>query len=102
MKARAVAVPRIGILAVPLDNETAGLIAEPRHDAGAIVAARLQTSFIFQEELEPGDVIFGINGQSVGSIDALKGLLDGLPDGRPLVVQVQRQGVLRYLVLSGD
>jgi serine protease Do len=102
VKERAVPVSRIGILAVPLDSETAPLISEPRHEAGTIVAARLQTSFIFQEELEPGDVIFGINGQPAGSIDALKGLVNGLPEGSPLVVQVQRQGVLRYLVLSGD
>jgi len=102
VKERAVPVARIGILAVPLDSETAALISEPRHEAGTIVAARLQTSFIFQEELEPGDVIFGINGRSAGSIDALKGLVNGLPEGSPLVVQVQRQGVLRYLVLSGD
>jgi S1-C subfamily serine protease len=102
VKERAVPVARIGILAVPLDSETAPLISEPRHEAGTIVAARLQTSFIFQEELEPGDVIFGINGQPAGSIDALKGLVNGLPEGSPLVVQVQRQGVLRYLVLSGD
>ena len=102
LKERAVPVARIGILAVPLDSETAGLISEPRHEAGTIVAARLQTSFIFQEELEPGDVIFGINGQPAGSIDGLKGLVNGLPEGSPLVVQVQRQGILRYLVLSGD
>ena len=102
MKERAVPVARIGILAVPLDSETAGLISEPRHEAGTIVAARLQTSFIFQEELEPGDVIFGINGRPAVSIDALKGLVNGLPEGSPLVVQVQRQGILRYLVLSGD
>ena len=47
-------------------------------------------------------MIFGINGQPAGSIDALKGLVNGLPEGSPLVVQVQRQGILRYLVLSGD
>ena len=102
MKERAVPVARIGILAVPLDSETAALVSEPRHEVGTIVAARLQTSFIFQEELEPGDVIFGINGQPAGSIEALKGLVSGLPEGSPLVVQVQRQGSLRYLVLSGD
>jgi serine protease Do len=102
MKERAVPVARIGILAVPLDSETAPLISEPRHEAGAIVAARLQTSFIFQEELEPGDVIFGLNGQPVGSVEALKGLVNSLPEGSPLVLQVQRQGILRYLVLSGD
>ena len=95
-------VARIGILAVPLDSETAPLISGPRHEAGAIVAARLQTSFIFQEELEPGDVIFGLNGQPVDSVDALKGLVTRLPEGSPLVLQVQRQGILRYLVLSGD
>jgi serine protease Do len=102
VKERAVPIPRIGILVVPLDSETAALVNEPRHDFGTIVAAKLQTSFILQEELEPGDVIFGINGQPASNIDALTGLVNGLTDGSPIVVQVQRQGVLRYLVLSGD
>ena len=95
-------VPRMGILAVPLDSDTTLLVVAPRHDYGAIVAAKLQTSLVFQEELEPGDLIFGINGQTASSLDELTGLLNTVPNGSPLVVQVQRQGVLRYLVLAGE
>jgi hypothetical protein len=36
------------------------------------------------------------------NVEALTDLLKHLPDGSPLVIQVQRQGTLRYLVLIGD
>jgi serine protease Do len=101
-KQRAVAIPRIGVLAVALDSDTVPLIAEPKHDFGSIVAAKLQTTRVFQEELEPGDVIFGINGQTAIGIEALTRLLNDIPDGRPIVAQVQREGILRYLVLVGE
>jgi serine protease Do len=101
-KQRSVAIPRIGVLAVALDSDSAPLITEPKHDFGSIVTAKLQTSGVFQEELEPGDVIFGINGQTASGIDALTGLLNNSPDGSPIVVQVQREGILRYLVLVGE
>jgi serine protease Do len=101
-KARAIAIPRIGVLAVTLDSDTAPLITEPQHDFGSIVAAKLQTSRVFQEDLEPGDVIFGINGQTASGIEALTSLLNNIPTDSPIVVQVQREGILRYLVLVGE
>ncbi len=102
IKAKASPVPQLGILAVPLDSETAALVSEPRYDFGTIVAAKLQATSSFQEDLEPGDLILGVNGQPAKNLEALTGLVKSLPDNSPLVVQVQRQGVLRYLVLVGE
>jgi serine protease Do len=103
VKEKASPIPQLGVLVIPMDETTAELVPEPRYKSGAIVAATLQTSSSFQEELEPGDIILGVNGKFTGSsIDAIKQILDGLPDGSPLVVQVQREGLLRYLLLRGD
>jgi serine protease Do len=95
-------IPQLGVLAVPLNPKTAVLLTEPRSSSGCIVAAKLQTASTFQEELEPGDVVLGINGESASDVEALAALLRRLPDGMPLVVRVERQGVLRYLVLRGE
>jgi len=102
VKGLASPIPQLGILALPLNRETAVLLTEHRSSAGCIVAAKLQTASTFQEELEQGDVVLGINGESANDIDALTALLKRLPDGMPLVVRVERQGMLRYLVLRGE
>lgn len=102
MKERAVPITRIGVLAVPLDKSTTMLVTGPRHDYGTIVAAKLQTSRVFQEDLEPGDVIYAVNGARADDIEALNGLLTNVGAGNALVIQVQRQGLLRYVVLNGD
>jgi S1-C subfamily serine protease len=102
VKEKAVPVPRMGILAVPLDSETVKLVPDPRHACVAIVAAKLQTTTVFQEELEPGDLILGVNGQTAARLEAMTGIVNGIGSGNPLVVQVQRQGILRYIVLRGD
>jgi len=100
VKEKASPIPQLGVLAVPLNSDTAVLVPDSRFSYGTIVAAKLQTTSSFQEELEPGDLILGINGQTAKSIEELTGLLKRLPDDSPLVVQVQRQGGLRYLVLN--
>jgi serine protease Do len=86
-------IPQLGVLVVPLNQDTAVLLTEPRSSSGCIVAAKLQTSSTFQEELEPGDVVLGINGESANDVDALAALLKRLPDGMPLVVRVGRMSL---------
>jgi len=102
LKDSSFAIPRLGVLAVPLDDTTEALIPEPRYKFGSIVAAKLQVSASFQEELEPGDIIFGINGRRADGIEPLKKMLSNLPEEDPIVVQVQRERIVRYLVLRGD
>jgi S1-C subfamily serine protease len=67
-----------------------------------MVAAKLQTTSSVQEELEVGDVVVGINGKSALGISSLQELLSGLPEDSPLVARVQRDGIMRYLLIRGD
>lgn len=102
VKDKAVPVPQLGILAIPLDATTAALIPQPRYRFGSIVVARFQSSSSFQEELEPGDIVYRVNGKTADTVELLRELSDKLPEANPLVVQVQRDGILRYLVLRGE
>jgi S1-C subfamily serine protease len=45
-------------------------------------------------------VIFAVNGTAISSIESLNKAIDGLKDGDPLVLQVQRDERLRYLTLE--
>ena len=102
VRARASPIPQLGVLVVPLDASSAGLIPYAREDAGSVVAAKLQTVSPLQEELEVGDIIFGVNGKSAQTVSDLQKLLGALPDDGPLVVRAQRGGALRYFVLRGE
>jgi len=102
LKDRATAIQALGILALPLDSETAALVEEPRYRFGSIVAAKLESGSSFVEDLQPGDVIYGLNGKRAADLVSLKELLAAIDETAPLVAQVQREGVLRYLLLRGE
>lgn len=101
IKEQSVPVPPLGILAVPYDKSTAGLVSKPRYEFGLIVTAKLSTNASLQEELEAGDLLVGVNGKIVGDFETLKKILDRVGEAEPIVVQVQRGEILRYLVLRG-
>ncbi len=101
IKEQSVPVPPLGILAVAYDKSTAGLVLKPRYEFGLIVTAKLSTNASLQEELEAGDLLVGVNGKIVGDFETLKKILDGIGEAMPIVVQVQRGEILRYLVLRG-
>jgi serine protease Do len=99
---RAVPVAPLGILAIDLDPSTAQLVSNPRYHSGVIAVASLQNSSSFEEEIQPGDIIFSVNGKLATNIAGLTELMSALRESDPMVVQVQRGSVLRYLVLRGD
>jgi serine protease Do len=102
VRARASPVPQLGVLVVPLDASSAGLVPYAREDAGNVVAAKLQTTFPLQEELEVGDIIFDVNGKPAANVADLQKLLSRVSDDSPLVVRAQRGGALRYFLLRGE
>jgi serine protease Do len=99
---KATPVPQLGILGITLDASTAALVPEPRYRYGVIVVANLQTNVPFQEELQPGDIIYSVNGKLAADMDGLNKLVSAWREGDPLVVRMQRDDVLRYVVLRGE
>jgi len=93
-------VPRLGILAATLDPKLAAMLPL-RGRAGVVVASASATVLDSDNGgLAPGDVIHAANGQWISDLVALRGVVDGTKPGAPLVLQIERRGVLMYLAFT--
>jgi serine protease Do len=96
-------VPELGILGIELDRDMARMFSGLRREAGVIVAARaLEASPWLGEGLLPGDVIFSVNRLPVSSVSELKAALARYRFGDPIVLLVQRESELRFVVLEAN
>ena len=90
-------VPRLGILAIGIDKKLAELLPDLRNAYGIVVAAGSTTDLNSGTGLQPGDVIYSVNGAPVATVDALKKKVDELKSGDAVVMQVERSGRLMYI-----
>jgi serine protease Do len=93
-------VARLGVLALDLDETVARLLPPLRAQAGAVVAAASPEGPVWPDPLQPGDVIYTVNGRSVLGVDALRAALEPLAPGAAVVLQVERGGQLRFVALE--
>ncbi len=93
-------VPKLGILGINIDQKVADMLPELRKKYGVVVAARSGDSPYTGDALQLGDVIYSVNTSPVTSVDALRTILESVKDTDPLVLQVERDGKLRYLTLT--
>ena len=91
-------IPRLGILAIPVTDELAKMLAELRFEHGVIVAAR--SSEAAANGLKPGDVIFTVNRTPVVGVNSLQAALDEVKPGDPIVLQMQRGARVMYLTVE--
>ena len=90
-------IKRLGILAIELGPKTADLLPGLRKPYGVVVAAKIAGG---AGDLQPGDVIHEINGTPITTIAALRDAMDRHQAGTALVLQVERDGKLRYALLD--
>ncbi|MGB8887837.1 MAG: trypsin-like peptidase domain-containing protein [Candidatus Korobacteraceae bacterium] len=93
---------RLGVVALPLNSELREAIGDVRIPTGVLVAARTQTSTLLGQGPQPGDIIHAINGAPVQNLAELKQALHKVKSGDPIVLQIERGGELRYLVLESE
>ena len=94
-------VPRLGILALDLDNDARRLLPmEPRMQSGVIVAALAVDTSLLGEQFEPGDIVYSMNGQTLKGLKDLKEKVKAMTYGQVAVFQLERGGQLRYLMLE--
>lgn len=92
---------QLGILGIDLDSELAKMFSGLRRTRGVIVAARAVEATTWDGEgLMPGDVIYSVNRLDVAGLTALKAAIARYYPGDPIVLQVERQGRLRYVTLE--
>jgi serine protease Do len=94
-------VPRLSILALPIDASIAELLPGlPRRSYGVLVARLAMTTSGPMGNLLPGDVIYEVNRETVSTLPELRAAIERRKEGEPLVVQVERAGKLRYVEID--
>lgn len=86
-------VPKLGILGLALDKNVSAKFPGLRRGYGILVAALVRED----NQLEQGDVIYSLNGQALSTLTEVRTLLTGLHAGDLIVLQVERNGRLRYV-----
>lgn len=90
----------LSILGIEIDSTLAASLRDLRSPAGVIVAARTLGSGTVEVPLQPGDVIHGVNGKTVETLDGLRRALAAHKPGDAIVLQVERYAQLIYLAFS--
>jgi len=93
-------VARLGVLALDLDETVALLLPPLRARAGVVVATADGRSG--PDPLLPGDVIYSVNREPVSGVESLRAVLAQLKPGAAVVVQLERGGELRFVVLDPE
>jgi serine protease Do len=95
-------VNRIGIVGVTINKELIDALGDMRIPGGVLVAARTPSPTLFGEGPKPGDIIHEVNGDAVKDLPQLKQELHRIKPGNSIVLQVERSGLLSYLVLTSE
>jgi serine protease Do len=93
-------VPRLGVLALDIDERIASMLGELRVPRGVLVAAISGDAPPSDQGLEAGDVIISINGTPVTALADLRSIIGRLPTRAAVVLQVQRFGQLMFVALE--
>ena len=93
----------LGIVAINITSEIKELMGNDlRIPSGVLVAAKTPTSTLLGEGPQPGDVIHAVNGVTIKDLAQLKQNLRQIKPGQPIVLQIERAGLLNYLVLESE
>jgi serine protease Do len=88
----------LGVLALDLTPRVANLLPPVRRDKGVVVATTSSAApFSQQGRLQPGDVIYSLNGKVIETVADLNAVAATLKPGTPAVLQLERQSTLMFL-----
>ena len=96
-------VSRLAILGIDLDAQAGVMLGVQRVPSGVIVASTAAGAIDSRDGgLAPGDIIYAVNTKPVASLVELRSALDALQPGDPVVLQLERRGMLMYLAYSAE
>jgi serine protease Do len=97
-------IPRLGILALELDDDLRRTLGPLRGSEGVLVAARSGNGngTGTEDDLRPGDVVHAVNGVSVRGLAELRSAVTLPAAGEPLVLHVERSSRLVYVVVETE
>ncbi|MGI8742655.1 MAG: trypsin-like peptidase domain-containing protein [Bryobacteraceae bacterium] len=93
-------VPRLGLLCIAIDKKLAGMLPELRNAYGIVVADGSARDLTSGTGLQPGDVIYSVDGFPVATIPAFRKKLDEYKPGDAPVFQIERSGRLMFVAIE--
>jgi serine protease Do len=93
-------VPRLGVLALDIDERVAAMLGQRRVPHGVLVAALSADTPASERTLEAGDVIVSLNGAPMRTLADLRSAVGRLATRTAVVFQVQRLGQLMFIALE--
>jgi serine protease Do len=93
----------LGVLALNLSPQISQLLPNLRKAKGVVVATiSPAVPYSQQGRLQPGDVIYAMNGKAVETIAELNNIAGELKPGSAAVLQLERQGTLMFMAFRID
>jgi serine protease Do len=89
---------RLGMYGATLTPAWASTMGGVRGGPGVVVLALAGLGLAGQDTIEPGDVVHTLNGTAVDTVEALRSALEAIPDGGPIVLGIERAGMLSYVI----
>jgi S1-C subfamily serine protease len=96
------AVRALGILGLEITPAVRELVPDSRFSRGILVANLMGSAGRPAGLMDVGDIIYSVNGQAVTTLDELKRVLKPFEAGDAVVLQVERDGKLRYVEVTLD
>jgi serine protease Do len=93
-------VPKLAVVAFELDEEIRKVLPSLRSTTGVVVAAETPGTGLASGDLRTADVIYAVNGKRIASVKELRDELKPYSPGDALIIQVERQGRLRYVTTT--
>lgn len=98
----AAALRSLGVLGLELGPRTQELVPDSRFARGILVANTMGSAGRPAGVLDVGDIIYAVNGEAVITLDGIKKALARFDSGATIVLQVERDGKLRYVEVTLD
>jgi serine protease Do len=90
----------LGVFVVDLNKQVADMLPDLRSQSGVIVAGKVGYEPAIDADLSVGDVIRSFNGRSLENAAGLRQELKALKPGAPVVLEVERLGVIQFVAFE--
>lgn len=95
-------VPRLGVLAVTMNDSITKLLPDLRIDSGVIVVANTTIGGGMGTALKAGDIIHSVNNQTVTTLEQLQAAVVAVKPNHAVVLQVERDGSLNFVSFEAE
>ena len=95
-------IAKLGVFGVEINDTIADQLEDLRIPSGVVVAALSADLAGADTDLQPKDVIHGVNGKRVETLEGLRAALNAIPAGSPAVLQIERDAKLMYITFEMD